>query len=201
MKFVEKFSGVFLIAGLFLLIGAMLSLGIVPAIMVDRLNPRQGLPEAVPPDMHAHYASVALYQAALLRGRDVYVAEGCWHCHSQYVRPVGNEALRYGPVTTPGEYQTVLQQPQLLGTRRVGPDLSRESGKKSNDWHWAHLYEPRNVVPDSVMPGYAWLFEKAKDVITPKSDAIALVAYLQHLGAPFGQMSDSGESPEMPPTE
>jgi len=202
VKFIEKFSGIFLIAGVFLLVGAMVSLGIVPAVMVDRLNPRQGLPETIPADSMPYYSSVVAYQSALLRGRDIYVAEACWHCHSQYVRPVGNENLRYGPVTTAGEYQTVLQLPQLLGTRRVGPDLSREAGKKSNDWHFAHLYEPRNVVPDSVMPNYPWLFEEPKDgPPRPTADGIALVAYLQHLGADYRLVSERGDAPEMPPRE
>ncbi len=195
MNYIERFSGIFLIAGLFLLIGAMLSLGIVPAQMVDRLHPLQGLPNEVPANMSIRFASVEAYQAGLLRGRDLYVGEGCWHCHSQYVRPVANENLMYGPVSTAGEFQTVLQMPQLLGTRRVGPDLSREAGKKSNDWHFAHLYDPRSVVPDTVMPGYPWFFNKdAAGVVTPNDDAWALVAYCQQLGLAF-----SDESGEMPP--
>lgn len=205
MKPIERFSGVFLIAGVFLLFGAMLSLGIVPALMVDRLNPRQGLPVEVPASRKKHYASVTEYQNALLRGRDLYVREGCWHCHSQYVRPVANENLMYGPVSTPGEYQTVLQMPQLLGTRRVGPDLSREAGKKSDDWHYAHLYKPTNTVPDSVMPAYPWYFEVDKDgVPQPTNDGRALVAYLQQLGADFeGQDRKAwdGDEPTLPPEE
>ncbi len=194
MKIIEKFSGVFLIAGLFLLLGAMLSLGIVPAMMVDRVHPQQGLPLEVPEDQRIHYASAKEYQAALLLGRDIYVAEGCWHCHSQYVRPVANENLQYGPVSTPGEYQTALHRPQLLGTRRVGPDLSREAGKKSDDWHYAHLYDPRFTVPDSVMPGYPWLFERNADgQILPGPKAKALVAYLQNLGR--GMETDVGDLP------
>jgi cbb3-type cytochrome c oxidase subunit II len=186
MKFIEKFSGVFLLAGFFLFFGATLSLGIVPALMVDRIHPRQGLPSEVPEDFKKYYASAQLYGDALLQGRDVYVSEACWHCHSQYVRPVGNETLRYGPVSTPGEYNTVLQMPQLLGTRRVGPDLSREAGLKSNDWHFAHLWDPRSTVPDSVMPRYPWLFDvDDKGLPRPNAKAIALVAYLQNLGADF----------------
>jgi cbb3-type cytochrome c oxidase subunit II len=195
VKYIERFSGIFLIAGLFLLIGAMLSLGIVPAMMVDRLHPEQGLPHVVPANMTLRYASVEAYRVGLMRGRDIYVAEGCWHCHSQYVRPVGNENLMYGPVSTAGEFQTVLQRPQLLGTRRVGPDLSRTAGKRSNDWHFAHLYEPRSVEPDSVMPSYTWLFDvKESKVPEPNEDGWALVAYLQQLGQAFHD-----ERGEMPP--
>lgn len=183
MKFIEKFSTVFLVAGFCLFFGATLSLGIVPALMVDRVHPRQGLPSEIPEDFKTYYQSVEQYGDALLRGRDIYIAEACWHCHSQYVRPAGNETLRYGPVSTPGEYNTALHLPQLLGTRRVGPDLSREAGIKSNDWHFAHLWDPESTVPGSVMPRYPWLFEVDKDGSPqPTQDAIALVAYLQNLG-------------------
>jgi cbb3-type cytochrome c oxidase subunit II len=190
MKVIEKFSGVFLLAGVFLFFGATLSLGIVPALMVDRIHPRQGLPDEVPQEFRKYYASAKLYGDALLLGRDVYVSEACWHCHSQYVRPVGNETLRYGPVSTPGEYNTVLQLPHLLGTRRVGPDLSREAGLKSNDWHFAHLWDPVSLVPDSVMPRYPWLFVvDAAGVPQPNAKGLALVAYLQHLGHDFKDRS------------
>jgi cytochrome c oxidase cbb3-type subunit II len=134
----------------------------------------------VPEDFQQYYSSVDAYRQALFRGRDLYVREACWHCHSQYVRPVGNEALRYGPVSTADEYQNKLQLPQLFGTRRVGPDLIRVGGKYPNDWHFVHLYNPRDVVPLSIMPSYPWYFNKDK---TPKPDAVALVAYLQWLGS------------------
>jgi len=203
MKMIERFSGIFLIAGLILLLGAIVSLGLVPALMVDRLNPRYGLPQDVPPAFQKHYATVTLYQSALLRGRDLYIREACWHCHSQYVRPVANESLRYGPVSTPGEYQTVLQLPQLFGTRRVGPDLSREAGKRSNDWHYAHLYQPMNTVPLSVMPAYPWYFTVGADgVPQPTEDGVALVAYLQTLGAAANAtVSDPEASYVLPPKE
>lgn len=121
----------------------------------------------------------ASYAEALQRGRDVYVGQACWHCHSQYVRVVSNEAQRWGPPNVAQDYQNALSQPHLWGTRRVGPDLARERGKKSNDWHIAHLIEPRNVVPSSVMPSYAFYFEEDG---TPRRDGFALVTYLQWLG-------------------
>jgi len=93
---------------------------------------------------------------ALQRGRDVYVAEGCWHCHSQYVRPVANEAERFGPVRTAAQDNNTLQRPVLWGTRRVGPDLTHEGRLRSNDWHLAHFQDPRSVTPDSVMPRFPW---------------------------------------------
>ncbi len=204
MRMIERFSGVFLIAGLLLFGLATLSLGIVPAMMVDKVNPKQGLPTEVPAVVKEWYSTVDVYHAALLRGRDLYVREACWHCHSQYVRPVSNEAAYYGPVATPGEYQTVLQMPQLFGTRRVGPDLSRQAGKHSNDWHLAHLYQPTWVVPDSIMPSYTWYFNKSKEgLVTPTDDAKALVAYLQSLGKDFedAQFSIEPEDMMLPPGE
>jgi len=119
------------------------------------------------------------YARALRLGRDVYVGQACWHCHSQYVRVVSNEAQRFGPPSTAQEYQNALSQPHLWGTRRVGPDLSREKGKRTNDWHIAHMIEPKNVVTGSVMPGYPFYFEEDG---TPKEKGFALVTYLQWLG-------------------
>lgn len=198
MKMIEKFSGVFLIAGVFLFVGAFLSLGLVPALMVHQMKPNQGLPAEVPAEMREHFPEYAAYTSAVMRGREIYGHEACWHCHSQYVRPISNENLMYGPVSTAGEYQSVLHLPQMFGTRRVGPDLSRESGKHSNDWQLAHLYDPTSVVPDSIMPGFPWYFETGKDgVPQPKADAWALVAYLQVLGLEFADVIpnswDSGQ--------
>lgn len=189
MKMIEKFSGIFLIAGVALFFGAFLSLGLVPALMVHKLKPNQGLPASVPPEFQEIFPEYPLYASAVMRGRDIYAREACWHCHSQYVRPVSNENLMYGPVSTAGEYQSVLHLPQMFGTRRAGPDLSRESGKHSNDWHMAHLYSPVSVVPDSIMPGYPWYFTIGKDgVPQPTSRAWDLVAYLQVLGIDFANV-------------
>jgi hypothetical protein len=86
----------------------------------------------------------------------------------------------FGPVSTPAEYQNMMNLPHLFGTRRVGPDLIRENGKHSNDWHIAHLYDPRSVAPYSVMPSYPWFFDADR---RPTERALALVAYLQWLGS------------------
>ena len=139
------------------------------------------LAERFPESFRAAYGDVgpASFEAALQRGRDLYVGQACWHCHSQYVRVVSNEAQRFGPPSTAQEYQNALSQPHLWGTRRVGPDLSRERGKRTNDWHIAHLINPKNVVPTSVMPPYPFWF--AEDG-TPKRDGFAIVTYLQWLG-------------------
>jgi cbb3-type cytochrome c oxidase subunit II len=120
------------------------------------------------------------FAKALVLGKSWYQAEACWHCHSQFVRPVSKEDLRFGPVSTPGEYQNMMHLPHLFGTRRVGPDLIRENGKHSNDWHMAHLYDPRSVAPYSVMPSYPWYFDEHR---RPTARGLALVAYLQWLGS------------------
>jgi len=118
---------------------------------------------------------------ALALGRDVYIAEGCWHCHSQFVRPVSNEAKRWGPVSESWEYQNELQRPVLFGTRRVGPDLSREGGRRSNDWHALHFFNPRLTSPQSVMPQYPWFFDG--DAGTPNRRGFAIITYMQWLGS------------------
>jgi cytochrome c oxidase cbb3-type subunit II len=120
-------------------------------------------------------------QRALKEGHDVYVAEGCWHCHSQFVRPVSNEDRRWGPVAKTEEYQNVLQRPVLFGTRRVGPDLSREGGRRSNDWHAVHFYQPTLVSEGSPMPEYTWLFDGSPD--RPNARGLALITYVQWLGS------------------
>jgi cbb3-type cytochrome c oxidase subunit II len=128
--------------------------------------------------------SPASFAEALQRGRDLYVGQACWHCHSQYVREVSNEAQRFGRPSTAQEYQNALNQPHLWGTRRVGPDLSREHGKRSNDWHIAHMIHPKNVVPASVMPAYGYWFEEDG---TPQRDGFSIVTYLQWLGSEQGR--------------
>lgn len=117
----------------------------------------------------------------LALGRKVYVGEGCWHCHSQYVRPVSNETKRWGPVARSYEYQNELQRPVMFGTRRVGPDLSREGGRRSNDWHAVHFLQPSLVSPNSPMPNYPWLFDG--DASRPNRRGLALILYVQWLGS------------------
>lgn len=123
------------------------------------------------------------YAEALQLGRDLYVGQACWHCHSQYVRVVSNEEQRFGPPSTAQEYQNALNQPHLWGTRRVGPDLGREHGKRTNDWHIAHLINPKNVVPSSIMPSYSFYFDEDG---TPQKKGFSLVTYLQWIGTTYG---------------
>lgn len=118
---------------------------------------------------------------ALRIGRKAYTGEACWHCHSQFVRPVSNEDRRWGPVAKAEEYQNELQRPVLFGTRRVGPDLSREGGRRSNDWHAVHLFQPNSLIAGSPMPAYPWYFEG--DPSKPNKKGLSLILYLQWLGS------------------
>lgn len=118
---------------------------------------------------------------ALRLGRSIFVGEGCFHCHSQFVRPVSNESVRYGKVSSSDEYQNELQRPVLFGTRRVGPDVSRQGGRHGNDWHAAHFYNPQSIVPESVMPQYPWFFDGSPD--KPNRRGIAIITYMQWLGS------------------
>jgi cytochrome c oxidase cbb3-type subunit 2 len=103
------------------------------------------------------------------RGRDVYLREGCWYCHSQYVRPVTGETRRWGPVTESGEF--VYDIPHLFGTRRIGPDLMRVGLKYSNEWHFAHFWNPRMLSPNSIMAPYRGLFETPAKAVAIVDDA------------------------------
>jgi hypothetical protein len=120
-------------------------------------------------------------EEALILGRQVYIGEGCWHCHSQFVRPVANESRRWGEVSKPEEYQNELQRPVMFGTRRVGPDLSHEGGRRGNDWHAAHFFRPKMVASDSPMPEYPWFFAGAPD--KPTRRGLAIITYVQWLGS------------------
>jgi cytochrome c oxidase cbb3-type subunit 2 len=143
-----------------------------------------------------------------LEGRDIYIREGCNTCHSQMIRPLRAETERYGHYSVAGEH--VYEHPFLWGSKRTGPDLARVGKRYSDDWHRAHLYNPRDVVPESNMPAFPWLFDKelsgdltgkkmsslrivgvpytdddvagAKAAVEGKKEIDALVAYLQQLG-------------------
>jgi cytochrome c oxidase cbb3-type subunit 2 len=112
------------------------------------------------------------YTALEQLGRRVYQREGCWYCHSQYVRPVAGESQRWGPVSEVGEY--AHDWPHLLSTRRIGPDLSRVGLKVSDQWHFAHHWAPRAVVPDTIMPEFRWLYRTGRVPLTDRGGAVAL---------------------------
>ncbi len=148
------------------------------------------------------------YTALQLAGRDVYIREGCYNCHSQMIRPFRAETLRYGHYSVAGE--SVYDHPFQWGSKRTGPDLARVGGKYSDEWHRVHLNNPRDVVPESNMPEYPWLLKnavnaaqvpsnmaalrkvgvpytdeeisKAAEEVTGKTEMEAVIAYLQGLG-------------------
>ena len=152
-------------------------------------------------------AGLKPYDALRLVGRDIYVREGCYNCHSQMIRPFRAETERYGPYSVAGEF--VYDRPFQWGSKRTGPDLARVGGRYSDDWHRLHLTNPRDVVPESNMPKYAFLdrpiggadvasrmkvlkvlghpcseeeIAKSGEAIKGKSELDALIAYLQGLG-------------------
>lgn len=119
------------------------------------------------------------YTALQLEGRDIYIREGCHVCHTQMVRPLRGETERYGHYSVAGE--GVYEHPFLWGSKRTGPDLARVGGRYSDDWHKAHLYNPRDVVPESNMPAFPWLFE---NVVSGKHTAKKMRS-LRRLGVPY----------------
>ena len=205
----ERKSGILLVAGLIFFAFAFLSNAVVPALMysdlpektaeelvngnvryqfedLSRRYPEQfveafGEPPASPDSEESVNWWNQKVADALREGRDIYVGEGCWHCHSQFVRPVSNEEQRWGPVAKSEEYQNELQRPVMFGTRRVGPDLSREGGRRSNDWHAVHFFKPLMVSDRSPMPEYPWFFDG--DPSKPNRRGLALITYVQWLGS------------------
>jgi len=171
-----------------------------------------GLIEIIPlmlsSDTTEPYEGVKPYPALQLAGRDIYVREGCYVCHSQQIRPFRSETERYGPYSVAGEF--VYDRPFQFGSKRTGPDLARVGKRYSDDWHRIHLVNPRDVVPESNMPAYPWLASAEVDgglvqhkmralrmlgdpysdddiaaatgAVEGRTELDALVAYLQNLG-------------------
>ncbi len=117
------------------------------------------------------------YTAVQLSGRDIYIREGCYNCHSQMVRPFADEVLRYGPASVAGE--SVYDRPFQWGSKRTGPDLARVGGRYSDEWHRIHLINPRDLVPESNMPGFPWLLEGTLDgdLVQSKMRALKLLGH------------------------
>ncbi len=160
------------------------------------------------------------YSALALEGRDIYIREGCVGCHTQMVRTLRSETQRYGHFSVAGE--DVYEHPFLWGSKRTGPDLARVGGRYSDDWHRAHLADPRSVVPVSNMPAYPWLFENtlsgdgvadkmrtlrtlgvpytdadidgAQNAVAGRTEAEALITYLQTLGLDMRNYSDEAQT-------
>ena len=161
-------------------------------------------------------AGVKPYNALQLTGRDIYIREGCYNCHSQMIRPFRAETLRYGHYSVAGE--SVYDHPFQWGSKRTGPDLARVGGRYSDDWHSQHLHNPRDVVPESNMPAYPWLEKNTVDdttiadhmralrrvgvpytdadiagaaaAVKGKTEQQAVIAYLQSLGTAFAAASE-----------
>jgi cytochrome c oxidase cbb3-type subunit 2 len=131
---------------------------------------------------------VVPYDALQLVGRDVYLREGCYNCHSQMIRPLYAETLRYGHFSVAGE--SVYDHPFQWGSKRTGPDLARVGGRYSDEWHRIHLDNPRDVVPESNMPAYTWLADTPVD---PKSVAPRMRA-LRHVGVPYTDADIAGSA-------
>jgi cytochrome c oxidase cbb3-type subunit 2 len=153
-------------------------------------------------------AGVVPYPALQLAGRDVFIREGCYNCHSQMIRPFRSETERYGPYSVAGE--SVYDRPFQWGSKRTGPDLARVGGRYSDEWHYIHMNNPRDVVPESNMPAYGWLQDReidgafvqkkmralntlgdpyseediaaAPNAVAGKTEMDAIIAYLQGLG-------------------
>lgn len=119
------------------------------------------------------------WDAVELEGRDIYIREGCHVCHTQMVRPLRAEVERYGHYSVAGE--SVYDHPFLWGSKRTGPDLARVGGRYSDAWHKAHLYNPRNVVPESNMPAFPWLFDNLLD----GENTGKKMAALRSVGVPY----------------
>ncbi len=180
----------------------------------------QVLPSLFQESLQTASANTKVYSPLELVGRDIYIREGCSTCHSQQIRPLVAEVQRYGPYSRAGEF--VYDRPFLWGSKRTGPDLHRIGGKYSNDWHWIHLLNPRDVVPNSIMPAYPWLAKRAanqdgdikkklkvlvklghpytndeiemsESMLEGQSELDALIAYLQVLGTAYAQNYAQGE--------
>ena len=124
-------------------------------------------------------AGLKPYDALRLTGRDVYIREGCYTCHSQMIRPFRAETERYGHYSVAGEF--VYDHPFQWGSKRTGPDLARVGGRYSDEWHRVHLNNPRDVVPESIMPAYPWLEKSAADAETVQDKMRAL----RRVGVPY----------------
>ncbi len=134
-------------------------------------------------------AGLKPYTAMQLTGRDIYIREGCYGCHSQMIRPFRAETERYGHYSVAGE--AVYDRPFQFGSKRTGPDLARVGGRYSDEWHRAHLENPRDLVPESNMPAYPWL---ARTMLNPK-DIEPKMRVLRTLGAPYSdaELADAAD--------
>ena len=195
----ESKSGILLIGGLGFFLFAFLSNALVPILLYSDL-PEKSIEELAdnqnliyqfedlsvryPEQFKEYYGepSQEKLAEALELGKKIYVGEGCWHCHSQFIRPVSNESVRWGKVSSSDEVQNILNRPVMWGTRRVGPDLCREGGRRGNDWHAVHFHNPESLSPNSPMPKYPWFYDD-DNPSKPNKRGLAIITYVQWLGS------------------
>ena len=145
---------------------------IIPTVMVNTAKSIEGVRQ-IP------------YTPLELAGRDIYIREGCYTCHSQQIRTLVGDVLRYGEYSKLGE--SIYDHPYQWGSKRIGPDLARQGGKYPNSWHFFHMKDPRQISPGSTMPTYPWLY-------TDKTDTAALpnkISVQRKIGVPYAAMSDA----------
>ena len=148
----KRIETVILVAGVGFYILAMTSQGFIPLMEKDVTHP------TTVHTINGTTIPTPNYTPLEKLGRQVYIREGCWYCHSQYIRPVNRDVEKWGPVTQAGEVAYDL--PQMFGTRRIGPELSREGARRSDEWHYAHHWNPRATEPESIMPAFTWLYRE-----------------------------------------
>ena len=154
-------------------------LGVLVAIVISVGGLVEIIPLTLSKEVTQPAPGVKPYEALQLEGRDVYIREGCYVCHSQMIRPLRGETERYGHYSLAGE--SVYDHPFQFGSKRTGPDLARVGGKYSDEWQRLHLISPRDLVPESNMPGYPWLEERKIDAsLTPRK-----MAALRKVGVPY----------------
>ncbi|MGB8327621.1 MAG: cytochrome-c oxidase, cbb3-type subunit II [Steroidobacteraceae bacterium] len=154
-------------------------LGVLIALAISAGGLAEIIPLSFQSDATKPAPGVHPYTALELEGRDIYIREGCYNCHSQMVRPLRAETERYGHYSLAGE--SVYDHPFQFGSKRTGPDLARVGGRYSDEWHRVHLNNPRDVVPESNMPGYPWLARNGIDANVTSRKMIAL----RRVGVPY----------------
>ena len=166
-------------------------LGVLIAVVISIGGLVEVVPLAASSEMTQPAPGVEPYTALQLEGRDIYVREGCYNCHSQMIRPLRGETERYGHYSLAGE--SVYDRPFQFGSKRTGPDLARVGGRYSDEWHRRHLLNPRDLVPESNMPGYPWLERRSVNASqTPKK-----LQVLRKLGVPYTDEQIAGAADEV----
>lgn len=166
--------------------GSPMTFTIVAAVVATIGGMVEIMPLLMPKSYVPMYASAAMpYTPLELEGRDIYVREGCYNCHSQMVRPLRDEVLRYGEYSKPGEFE--YDHPFQWGSRRIGPDLHRVGGKYPDHWHYLHMRDPRATSPGSIMPTYPWLYENKLDT----SLTAGKVHVMRKLNVPYTERDET----------